>query len=41
MLTEVFVNYLLNQKRYSKHTVAAYATDLHQFNTYLNEYLFK
>lgn len=38
MLTEVFVNYLLNQKRYSKHTVAAYATDLHQFNTYLNEY---
>jgi len=37
MLTDVFVIYLSNQKRYSKHTVAAYATDLKQFNIYLKD----
>lgn len=38
MLTDVFVDFLSNQKRYSKHTVAAYATDLQQFNNYLIEF---
>lgn len=37
MLTSVFTNYLLNQKRYSKHTVVSYTTDLNQFNSFLNE----
>jgi len=37
MLTGVFTDYLLNQKRYSKHTVVAYSTDLIQFNSYLGE----
>jgi len=37
MLTSVFTDYLLNQKRYSKHTVVSYTTDLNQFNLFLVE----
>jgi len=36
MLSDIFLDYLLNQKRYSKHTIAAYATDISQFNSFLN-----
>jgi len=37
MLANVFTDYLINQKRYSKHTVVSYTTDLNQFNSFLNE----
>jgi integrase/recombinase XerC len=34
---EAFLRFLRFEKRYSKHTVAAYQTDLEQFRAYLKE----
>ncbi len=36
MYTEYFINYLKYEKRYSAHTISAYAADLEQFGIYLN-----
>ena len=34
-----FLDYLLNQKNFSKNTIRAYKTDLMEFSLYLNESL--
>lgn len=36
MLINSFIVYLTHEKRYSKHTVLSYQTDLDQFNEYIN-----
>jgi len=36
MFTERFIRYIQFEKRYSKHTVSAYQSDLDQFTTFLN-----
>jgi len=35
---EKFIDYIDNEKRYSKHTISAYSSDLHSYNNYLNSH---
>ncbi len=37
-MTERFINYIRYEKRYSKHTIQAYFTDLEQFSTFLQDF---
>lgn len=36
-MIELFINYLTNEKRYSRHTVTSYKLDLNQFSLFINE----
>src|SRR3954465_12512797 len=35
-MVEAFLNYIQNEKRYSKHTLTSYRNDLNQFSAYLS-----